>query len=135
MPSIRQIAKLTGREERTVKIILDRNNMTKDDPRAIDVCKKEAKDESPRSRKLTAEAAMKERENRIAQKLEDETYIEVETVERLMRIIVAKLEIIPTKLASEFNLDPKIVRRIMELHDECRVEMSKEIVGLKGLTI
>jgi hypothetical protein len=132
MPSYETISAETGRDVRTVKRILERAGVNKTDPNAIETVRggldARMHPTSPSARKMAAEAEMKERQNLIAKKLEEESYVEIAQVEATFRIIINKLEIIPQKLASEFNLEPKIVARLTALLDECRQEVSKEIV-------
>lgn len=131
MPSFQQIADETGKDVRTVKRILERAGIKKDAPNAVETVRggldNRMHPTSPSARKMAAEANMKERQDRIAKKLEEETYVEIHQVEATFRILLSKLEIIPQKFASEFNVDPKWIARLTAMLDEARQEASKFI--------
>jgi predicted transcriptional regulator len=129
------ISRETGRDRRTVRRILDAAQIKPGDDGALEFVKQagDTKDlrknpNSPAARISMAEADLVERRNRIAQKLEDETYIEVEAMDKLLRLLIGKLEVIPTKMQSEFGVPDKQTKRLRELLDECRQEASKEIL-------
>lgn len=70
------------------------------------------------------------RENEIADRLKDETYMETATVQHLVQMFIGKLELIPVKMESEFSLPQEAVKRLTEYLDEARREMAKGV--LKG---
>ena len=70
--------------------------------------------------KLAAERRQAERKDRIAQKLEDETYVEAGDMLKNFQVAVNSLELLPQKLESEFALPPATVKRHQQLIDEAR---------------
>lgn len=80
--------------------------------------------------KTREETIKQRRENEIAEKLKDETFIPTDTVEKLVLMFLNKLELVHVKLESEFSLEPKVVKRLVELIDEARSEMAKGIIKI-----
>lgn len=70
------------------------------------------------------------RENRIADKLEDGTYMLTDDVEKMILMGIGKFENIASKMESEFGWPPNVTKRLQQLLDEARGEMSK---GLEGM--
>lgn len=79
-------------------------------------------------RKMDAEASIKERADRIEQKLEDETYMESETVRRVFAILCEALEQIPSKLRSELGLTQAQKARAQQMLDEARENAAAKIL-------
>jgi hypothetical protein len=77
---------------------------------------------------LREQTIERRRNNDIAERLKDETYIETSVVEKLISLFIGKLEVIPVKLESEFSLPEAVVKRITALLDEARGEMAKGIL-------
>lgn len=79
--------------------------------------------------KIRQEVIKLKRENRIQERLEAETYVEREEVEKLILMAVSKLENIPSKIESEFG-DPRIKKRLEQLLDEVRSAIGKGVMTL-----
>ena len=76
---------------------------------------------------LKAEAEMAERKNNQERKIEDETFLKYEDVEKVLSVGLAQLEQVMAKLQSEFNLAVEVVKRGNELMDDARAEWAKLI--------
>jgi hypothetical protein len=136
--SITGLAERTGSDRRSIKRWLAEDGIDASDPRAIDVITKHQKQSNDNidpetgltwfQAKVREDAIKVRRENEIAERLESETYMETEQVEKLVLMFLGKLELVHVKLESEFSLDPKIVKRLVELIDEARSEMAKGVL-------
>lgn len=122
-----------GMNVQTVSMKLYKAGIEPDDPRAREVLAEYKKNfgrqdnEGSQTEKRKQEVELLERKNRIAQKLEDETYLERVFMEKVLLIGFQKLELVMPKLQSEFGLDEKIIKRGQELFDEARTEWAKLI--------
>lgn len=122
-----------GMNVQTVSMKLYKAGIEPDDPRAREVLAEYKKNfgrqdnEGSQTEKRKQEVELLERKNRIAQKLEDGTYITRDKVEKYFQVGIQKLELVMPKLQSEFGLDEKIIKRGQELFDEARTEWSKAV--------
>lgn len=131
--SVNELSKETGMDRRTIeKRILDGKF---EKPYGDDVLKmlrvekvQTKKRGDGYQRKMDAEAAIKERENRIAQNLEDETYMETSTVKQIFATLCEALEQIPSKLRSELGLTHPQKARAQQLLDEARANAAAKIL-------
>lgn len=153
--TVNKIAEQTHTDRRTVKKILqmsglkpisavdlgNRDSATYDPVLALDAIYKNRKQNSSSNRKdgeespwiqSEREKVIKlQRENRIAEKLENETYIETQMVEQALVQFKSKLEMIPVKVESQFSLPAKVIARIQELMDEALSDMAQAVVRIK----
>lgn len=77
--------------------------------------------------KTREEALAKRRENENASALADGTLIKLSDVEKLIGIVINRLELIPSKMQSEHNLPSPATKRLQSLLDEARSEMAKDL--------
>ena len=77
--------------------------------------------------KLAAERRQSERRDRVAQKLEEKSYITTEEVSSILEIGIKSIELVPGKMESEFGLTPEQTRRLQQLLDEARSSWAKQI--------
>lgn len=92
--------------------------------------KGEAEAENPWRREVMARAEKLERENRIAERLENETYMLTEDVEQVVSLFNKQLDQVQVKMESEQGLAAGPARRLQELLDEARREMAAGLLGL-----
>lgn len=141
--TINQLSEETGADRRSIKKWLAADDIQ---PGASGYSRREAvacigrhrgadaddgkKDKSAFAEKTAEEVIKLRRENRIAAKLEDETYMLTDDVEKMMLMGISKIENIPSKIESEFGLPQHQIKRLTALLDEVRTEWAK---GLKGM--
>ncbi len=82
---------------------------------------------TPSNRKTLAEAERLERRNRIEALLEEKQYLKADEVEKIISMGIQKIELVPVKMESEFQMEAKMVARLRQLLDEAREAWAKGI--------
>lgn len=135
------IALQVGCTRESVSKWLHEAGLTPESPGAVELCQqKHKKREEPDPNQIDPcsgltwykleqkEKALKlARENRIAERLENETYMKVEDHFQIIGIIAERLNLLPLRAKSELGLSEPQAIRLQHLIDEARSVTAKEI--------
>jgi hypothetical protein len=119
-----------------LKFTTRRNSKLYDADEALAVIKErqkevvESSEDSPFRAKAAEEVKRLKRENRIAEMLERRDYMKTDDVEKVIMLIVTRLELIPVKMASEFSLPKNQSDRLQQLLDEARTDAANAIEAM-----
>jgi hypothetical protein len=92
------------------------------------IFKAKGESKSPAAERLNEQKCESlQRKNRIAEKMELREYMETSEVSGLLELGVKALDLIPSKMESEFGLGAEQTKRLTQLLDEARAEWVKQI--------